>query len=64
MSEYKFWVVKDGQLHLFRNPHQDFEAMCSVWLYLPISSCRRLAITTSTTTAATTTTTTTTITSN
>ena len=25
MSEYKFWVVKDGQLHLFLNPHQDFE---------------------------------------
>ena len=25
MSEYKFWVVKDGQLHLFRNPHEDFE---------------------------------------
>ena len=29
MSEYKFWVVKDGQLHLFRNPHQDFEPMCN-----------------------------------
>ena len=27
MSEYKFWVVKDGQLHLFCNPHQDFEPM-------------------------------------
>ena len=25
MSEYKFWVVQDGQLHLFRNPHEDFE---------------------------------------
>jgi len=25
MSEYKFWVVKNGQLHLFRNPHENFE---------------------------------------
>jgi len=25
MSEYKFWVVKNGELHLFRNPHENFE---------------------------------------
>lgn len=25
MSEYKFWVVKNGELHLFRNPNENFE---------------------------------------